>query len=76
MSIANWAIGVDRDDYLKYAYLSGNGVNRDIAWEDNIQVADEDERKAQYKAECRYVAGRWWRRVFTMFCTLVHNSKG
>jgi hypothetical protein len=52
---ANWAIGIDRDDYLKYAYLSGNGVNRDLTWEDNIQVADEDERKAQYKAEC----GMW-----------------
>jgi len=52
---ANWAIGVDRDDYLKYAYLSGNGVNRDIQWQDNIQTADEDERKAQYLAEC----GMW-----------------
>lgn len=52
---ANWAIGVDRDDYLKYAFLSGNGVNRDITWQDNIQVADEDERKAQYMAEC----GMW-----------------
>lgn len=52
---ANWGIGVDRDDYLKYAYLSGNGVNRDIQWQDNIQTADEDERKAQYMAEC----GMW-----------------
>ena len=48
---SNWVVGVDRDDYLKYAYLSGNGVNRDMQWQDNIQVADEDERKAQYLAE-------------------------
>lgn len=48
---ANWVIGVDRDDYLKYAYLSGNGVNRDMQWQDNIHTPDEDERKAQYLAE-------------------------
>lgn len=48
---ANWVIGVDRDDYMKYAYLSGNGVNRDMQWQDNIHTPDEDERKAQYLAE-------------------------
>jgi hypothetical protein len=48
---SNWVIGVDRDDYFKYAYLSGNGVNRDMQWQDNIHTPDEDERKAQYLAE-------------------------
>jgi len=48
---SNWVVGVDRDDYMKYAYLSGNGVNRDMQWQDNIHTPDEDERKAQYLAE-------------------------
>jgi len=52
---SNWGVAVDRDGNLKYAYLSGNGVNRDIQWQDNIQTPDEDERKAQYLAE----AGLW-----------------
>jgi hypothetical protein len=50
-SYSNWVIGVDRDDYLKYAFLSGNGKNRDMQWQDNIHTPDEDERKAQYLAE-------------------------
>jgi hypothetical protein len=52
---SNWCTGLDRDGNLKYAYLSGNGVNRDIQWQDNIHTPDEDERKAQYLAE----AGLW-----------------
>lgn len=48
---ANWGIGVDRDDNLKYVFLSGNGVNRDVQYQENIQVDDEDERKDQYLAE-------------------------
>lgn len=48
---SNWAIGVDRDDNLKYAYLSGNGVNRDVQYQESIHTPDEDERKDQYLAE-------------------------
>lgn len=48
---ANWAVGIDRDNYLKYAFLSGNGFSRDMQFQDNIGTVGTDERKAQYLAE-------------------------
>lgn len=48
---ANWVIGVDRDNYMKYAYLTANGINRDMQYQSNIHTPDEDERKDQYLAE-------------------------
>jgi len=50
-SFANWVIGVDKEDYLKYRFLSSNGVNRDIQYQTNIHTPDSDERKDQYLAE-------------------------
>jgi hypothetical protein len=48
---SNWAIGVDRDDYLKYRFLSANGKNRDMQYQENIHTPGTDERKDQYLAE-------------------------
>jgi len=48
---SNWVIGVDRDQYLKYAYLAGNGINRDVQYQTNIGTVGTDERKEQYLAE-------------------------
>lgn len=48
---SNWVFGVDRDDYLKYFYLSANGENRDLHFEENIGTPGTDEDKAQYLAE-------------------------
>jgi hypothetical protein len=48
---SNWAIGVDRDDYLKYRFLSANGTNRDMQYQENIHTPGTDERKDQYLAE-------------------------
>jgi len=48
---STWGIGVDQQDYMKYRYLSGNGVNRDMQYQDNIGTVGTDERKAQYLAE-------------------------
>ena len=48
---SNWVIGVDRDSYMKYVYLNGNGVNRDMQYQDNIQNVGDDARSAQYLAE-------------------------
>lgn len=50
-SYANWIIGVDRGDYLKYRFLSANGINRDMQYQQNIHTPDVDERKDQYLAE-------------------------
>lgn len=55
---SNWVIGVDRDDYLKYRFLSANGVNRDMQYQQNIHTPGTDERKDQYLAEiCMHLAG-------------------
>jgi len=48
---SNWAIGVDQEDYLKYRFLSANGVNRDMQYQQNIHTPGTDERKDQYLAE-------------------------
>jgi len=48
---ANWILAMDRDNFMKYVYLTGNGVNRDMQYEDNIQTTGEDSRQAQYLAE-------------------------
>lgn len=48
---SNWAVGIDRDNFMKYVYLSGNGVNRDMQYNDNIQTVGEDSRQAEYLAE-------------------------
>jgi len=48
---ANWAIGLDRNEYLKYAYLSNGEVNRDMQYQDNIGTPGTDERKSQYLAQ-------------------------
>lgn len=48
---SNWVIGLDRDNYMKYVYLNGNGENRDMQWQDNIQTPGTDAREAQYLAE-------------------------
>lgn len=50
-SYANWGIGVDRDDYLKYAFLSNGTVNRDLQYQSDISTPGTDERKAQYLAQ-------------------------
>ena len=47
----NWAIGVDRDEYFKYRFLSANGVSRDMQYQTDIQTPGTDEKKAQYLAE-------------------------
>lgn len=48
---SNWVFGVDRDDYLKYFYLSANGENRDLHFEESIGTPGTDEDKAQYLSE-------------------------
>lgn len=48
---SNWVFGLDRNDYLKYAFLSGNGVSRDMMYQTEIQTPDDDERKDQYLAQ-------------------------
>jgi hypothetical protein len=50
-SYTNWVIGVDKEDYMRYRFLSGNGVNRDMQYNDNVQTPDSDSRKAYYLAE-------------------------
>lgn len=48
---SNWVIGVDKGDYMKYRFLSANGVSRDIQYQQNIHTPDVDERKDQYLAQ-------------------------
>ena len=48
---ANWGIAIDRNDYMKYRFLSANGVSRDMQYQTNLQTAGYDERKEQYLAE-------------------------
>ena len=48
---ANWGIAIDRDDYMKYRFLSANGVSRDMQYQQNIGTVGTDERKDQYLAE-------------------------
>lgn len=50
-SYTNWAIGVDKEGFMKYRFLNANGKNRDIQFQENIQTPDSDERKSQYLAE-------------------------
>ena len=48
---SNWAVGVDRDGYFKYRFLSANGVNRDMQFQSDIAAVGTDEKKSQYLAE-------------------------
>lgn len=50
-SYSTWGIAVDRDNFMKYVYLNGNGVNRDIQYQQNIGLATTDGRLDQYLAE-------------------------
>lgn len=56
---ANWVFGVDLDtDFIKYRFLSANGVNRDIQYDPDIHTPGTDEKKAQYLAEIGFhIAG-------------------
>lgn len=46
-----YCIGVDRDNYMRYAYLSGNGVNRDMQYQNDVGTNGYDGRTDQYLAE-------------------------
>jgi len=48
---SNWVVGVDRDDYLRYMYLSANNVNRDMQYQEKLQSPGDDARLDQYLAE-------------------------
>jgi hypothetical protein len=48
---STWVVALDRDNFLKYVYLSGNGKSRDMQYNDNIQTTGEDSRQAEYLAE-------------------------
>lgn len=48
---SNWVIGVDRDEYMKYRFLSANGVSRDMQYNSDIHTPGTDERKAEYLAQ-------------------------
>lgn len=41
----------DAAGYLKYRYLSGNGINRDLQWEEFDFIKEQDGRKGQWIAE-------------------------
>lgn len=48
---SNWAFGIDRDDYMKYAFMEGNGVNRDMQYRQDIGTPDADDKKDEYLAQ-------------------------
>lgn len=48
---SNWVIGVDREEYLKYRFLSNGTGNRDLQYQSDISTPGTDERKAQYLAQ-------------------------
>lgn len=48
---SNWCVGIDRDDYLKYMFLSANGNSRDMQYQENLQTPNTDTRLDQYLAE-------------------------
>jgi hypothetical protein len=48
---SNWVVGVDREEYMKYRYLSNGSVNRDMQYQSDISTPGTDERKAQYIAQ-------------------------
>lgn len=50
-SLSTWGVGLDQDNYLKYAYLNGNGVSRDLQYQTDIGTVGSDLRKDQYLAE-------------------------
>jgi hypothetical protein len=50
-SLSTWGVGLDQDNFLRYAYLSANGVNRDMQYQTDIGTVGTDERKDQYLAE-------------------------
>jgi hypothetical protein len=50
-SMSTWGVALDRDNYLKYAYLNGNGVSRDLQYQTDIGTVGSDLRKDQYLAE-------------------------
>lgn len=45
---SNWVIGVDRDDYMKYAFLAGNGESSDMQYQTDLQTPSVDAALAQY----------------------------
>ena len=48
----SYCLGIDADpDYLKYAYLSGNGENRDMQYQTDVGTNGVDGRTDQYLAE-------------------------
>lgn len=42
----------DAAGYIKYRYLAGNGINRDLQWEEFDFIKEQDARKGQWIAEC------------------------
>lgn len=48
---SNYGIGIDRDEYLKYRFLSANGASRDMSYNSDIHTPGTDERKAEYLAQ-------------------------
>jgi hypothetical protein len=42
----------DAAGYIKYRYLAGNGINRDLQWEEFDFIKEQDSRKGQWIAEC------------------------
>ena len=49
---SKWGIAVDRaSDFFKYRFLSANGVNRDMQYQQNLAATGYDQKKDQYLAE-------------------------
>lgn len=49
--LSTWGVLLDQDNYLKYAFLNGNGVSRDLQYQTDIGTVGSDLRKDQYLAE-------------------------
>ena len=50
-SLSTWGVGLDQDNYLKYAFLNGNGKSRDLQYQTDIGTVGSDLTKDQYLAE-------------------------
>lgn len=49
----NWGAVLDlSSDYIKYKYLSANGMSRDVNFEEFPYLEEQDQRKGQWIAEC------------------------
>ena len=49
---SNWGVVVDESEpFLKYRFLSGNGVNRDFRFEEYPLYAEQEKRKGEWKAD-------------------------